>query len=56
MIFVDYSNLMFQVLMETITIGDTKTLIGCYKVVAALRELASWSETVFRTWLLDNVL
>ncbi|RMJ04980.1 hypothetical protein CDV36_014357 [Fusarium kuroshium] len=39
-----------------IVIGDTTTMIGCYKVVAALRELATWSETTFRTWLLDEVL
>ncbi|EEU35521.1 uncharacterized protein NECHADRAFT_9732, partial [Fusarium vanettenii 77-13-4] len=34
-----------------IVIGDTATILGCYKVVAALRELATWSETTFRTWL-----
>ncbi|KAK7398607.1 hypothetical protein QQX98_012016 [Neonectria punicea] len=42
--------------LETITIGDTDTLIGCYKVVAALRDLAAWSETTFRTWLMKEVL
>ncbi|KAK7428346.1 hypothetical protein QQZ08_005103 [Neonectria magnoliae] len=42
--------------LETITIGDTDTLLGCYRVVAALRELAAWSETTFRTWLMKEVL
>lgn len=50
------ANYVLQELLETITIGDTKTLLGCFKVVAALRELASWSEGAFRDWLLENVL
>ncbi|KAH7110430.1 hypothetical protein B0J13DRAFT_462430 [Dactylonectria estremocensis] len=42
--------------LETITIGDTDTLLGCYKVVAALRELAMWSETTFKSWLMKDLL
>ncbi|KAH7175211.1 hypothetical protein EDB81DRAFT_895617 [Dactylonectria macrodidyma] len=42
--------------LETLTIGDTDTLLGCYKIVAALWELAAWSETTFRAWLMKEVL
>ncbi|KAF7554803.1 hypothetical protein G7Z17_g2641 [Cylindrodendrum hubeiense] len=44
------------VIVDTIKLGDTDQLVGCYQVVAALRELARWTETTFRSWLLDNVL
>jgi hypothetical protein len=37
-------------------IGDTSTLVGCYKVVALLRWLAIWSLTTFRSWLMENAL
>ncbi|KAH8680129.1 hypothetical protein BGZ61DRAFT_358690 [Ilyonectria robusta] len=44
------------VIVDAIELGCTDQLVGCYKVVAALRELARWTETTFRSWLLDNVL
>ncbi|KPM40568.1 hypothetical protein AK830_g5986 [Neonectria ditissima] len=44
------------VIVDTIKLGDTDQLVGCYQVVAALRELAHWTETTFRSWLLENVL
>ncbi|KAK7423266.1 hypothetical protein QQZ08_009163 [Neonectria magnoliae] len=44
------------VIVDTIKLGDTDQLVGCYQVVAALRELARWTETTFRSWLLENVL
>lgn len=43
-------------LIETVTIGDTKTVLGCYQVVAFLRHLGHWALTVYKTWLYDNCL
>lgn len=37
-------------------ISDMRSILDCYKVVALIRCLASWSATTFRTWLLDNAL
>ncbi|KAJ4322137.1 hypothetical protein N0V84_004972 [Fusarium piperis] len=43
-------------LIETVTIGDTKTVLGCYQVVAFLRHLGHWALTVYKRWLYDNCL
>ncbi|RMJ01628.1 hypothetical protein BHE90_015342 [Fusarium euwallaceae] len=43
-------------LIPTRTIGSTDTLVGCYKLVAFLRHLGAWVQTVYRDWLLENVL
>lgn len=43
-------------LIETITIGDTKSVVGCYQVVAFLRHLGHWALTVYKPWLYENVL
>ncbi|KAF4472842.1 L-aminoadipate-semialdehyde dehydrogenase [Fusarium albosuccineum] len=43
-------------LVETVTIGDTRSVIGCYQVVAFLRHLGRWALTVFQPWLYENVL
>ncbi|KAF4976808.1 hypothetical protein FZEAL_6576 [Fusarium zealandicum] len=43
-------------LIETVTIGDTKTVLGCYHVVAFIRELGHWAMTVYKPWLYDNCL
>lgn len=37
------------------SIGDTKTLLGCYKLIAALRLLAKWTKDEFRAWVLENL-
>lgn len=38
-------------LIEAISIGNTKSLVGCYKVVAFIRELANWTIQVYEPWL-----
>lgn len=43
-------------LIQTAKIGDTKTIVGCYQVVAFLRHLGFWAKTVYRHWLNDCVL
>ncbi|KAL0933535.1 uncharacterized protein CTRU02_212498 [Colletotrichum truncatum] len=35
---------------------DAVTLLGCYQIVALLRALRTWSETVFRDWFLESFL
>ncbi|KAJ4313170.1 hypothetical protein N0V84_009549 [Fusarium piperis] len=37
-------------------IGDTRSIVDCYKVVALIRSLAVWSATVFRKWMMDKAL
>ncbi|RSL87272.1 hypothetical protein CDV31_016284 [Fusarium ambrosium] len=43
-------------LVETVTIGDTRSMVGCYQVVAFLRHLGHWALTIFQPWLYENVL
>ncbi|KAF5023368.1 hypothetical protein F66182_4571 [Fusarium sp. NRRL 66182] len=43
-------------LIETISIGDTKSIVGCYQVVAFLRHLGHWALKVYQPWLYENVL
>ncbi|KAI3316919.1 hypothetical protein HD806DRAFT_516360 [Xylariaceae sp. AK1471] len=38
---------------ESVPIGDTHTLHGCYQVYRAIQRLADWAETEFYTWWLD---
>lgn len=35
---------------EELAIGDTRTLIGLYQLVASLRRLGDWIETTYRAW------
>ncbi|EEU33909.1 uncharacterized protein NECHADRAFT_55889 [Fusarium vanettenii 77-13-4] len=37
-------------------IGDTRSIVDCYKVIALIRWLAVWSVTVFRKWMTDKAL
>ncbi|KAH7147171.1 hypothetical protein B0J13DRAFT_429624, partial [Dactylonectria estremocensis] len=37
-------------LIEIFSIGDTRTLVGCYKVAAFLWDLGVWIQTVYRKW------
>jgi len=46
----------WQELLGELLIGDTKSVVGCYKLLAALRCLAEWVTTTFREWLEVNVL
>ncbi|TWU70675.1 hypothetical protein ED733_001551 [Metarhizium rileyi] len=43
-------------LIETISIGDTKSLVGCYQVVAFLRHLGYWALKIYEPWLYENIL
>lgn len=35
---------------------DSASLVGCYRVVALIRELARWSVDVFQPWYQRRVL
>ncbi|KAI5455751.1 hypothetical protein BGZ63DRAFT_325613, partial [Mariannaea sp. PMI_226] len=35
-------------LIQTVKIGDTKSIVGCYQVVAFLRHLGFWATSVYR--------
>ena len=36
--------------------GDTENIIGCYKILAALRLLCDWAQDLFLKWFSDEVL
>ncbi|RTE73158.1 hypothetical protein BHE90_012427 [Fusarium euwallaceae] len=38
---------------EELSIGDTRTLLGLYQLVASLRRLGDWIETTYRKWAED---
>ncbi|KAK5999123.1 hypothetical protein PT974_01512 [Cladobotryum mycophilum] len=40
-------------ILEDLSIGDTKSFIGCYTVLAVLREIANYVETTFRDWVVE---
>ncbi|RSM06629.1 hypothetical protein CDV31_009058 [Fusarium ambrosium] len=42
--------------IETISVGNTKSLVGSYKLVSVLRQLGIWVQTTFRPWALENLL
>lgn len=43
-------------LLDFGVIGNTSTLVGCYKMVAQLRCFAEWSTTTFQEWILREAL
>ncbi|KAH7114120.1 hypothetical protein EDB81DRAFT_669907, partial [Dactylonectria macrodidyma] len=43
-------------LIEVFSIGDTRTLVRCYKVAAFLRHLGVWIQTAYRKWVLEKRL
>lgn len=43
-------------LILTFSVGNTDTLVGCYKIAAFLRHLGIWIQTVYREWLVKNAL
>ena len=45
----------FQVLYGRIEIGSTGTILGIYKLLAALKVLRQWTDDVFRPWF-DGIL
>jgi hypothetical protein len=45
-----------QVLHGDWAIGDTRTVIGAYKILAAIRVLAEWSVDYYRPWFLREVV
>src|SRR5256714_1256974 len=46
----------WQELLGELLIGDTNSVVGCYKLLAALRCLAGWVTTTFKEWLELEVL
>ncbi|SCO54646.1 uncharacterized protein FFNC_15607 [Fusarium fujikuroi] len=36
---------------EELAMGDTRTIIGLYQLIASLRKLGDWIETRYRTWV-----
>jgi hypothetical protein len=43
-------------IMDGVDLGNTGDIIGCYKVLAALRLLCEWAENTFLDWFSDQVL
>src|SRR5436190_2330776 len=43
-------------LLGRLLIGDTETILGCYKLLATLRCLCGWVTTTFKDWLELKVL
>jgi hypothetical protein len=46
----------WQELLGDLPIGNTNTVVGCYKLLASLRCLAGWVMTTFKEWLELKVL
>lgn len=44
-----------QFLYGRVEIGSTGTILGIYKIMAALKVLRRWTDDVFRPWF-DNIL
>jgi hypothetical protein len=45
-----------QVLYGDIPMGDTRTHLGVYKIVACLRHLCHWAKTDYKKWFVENCL
>ena len=45
-----------QVLHGDWTIGDTRTVIGIYKIIEGIRALANWSVDEYQPWLLKEAI
>ncbi|KAI9772513.1 MAG: hypothetical protein M1840_000718 [Geoglossum simile] len=43
-------------IIDAVDFGDTGDIIGCYKILAALRLLCGWAEDTFLGWFSDKVL
>ena len=38
------------------TMGDTKTINGIYRIIYRLHTLIKWGTTKYQTWFQDNVM
>lgn len=45
-----------QKLVGKLILGDTSSLLGCYKLLAIFRRLCTWAVTIFKPWVKDEVL
>ena len=45
-----------QVMYGPLYMGDTRTVLGIYKILAVLRLLAVWADTDYRLWFNKAVL
>ncbi|KAF1995585.1 hypothetical protein P154DRAFT_445088 [Amniculicola lignicola CBS 123094] len=43
-------------IIDAVDFGDTGDIIGCYKILVALRLLCRWAEDTFLGWFTDEVL
>lgn len=43
-------------IIDAVDFGDTTDIVGCYKILAALRLLCGWAEETFLVWFSDRVL
>ncbi|CAH0019262.1 unnamed protein product [Clonostachys rhizophaga] len=43
-------------LIETILVGNTNSILGCYKVLAMLRHLAEWTKSTLYPWMEKHIL
>lgn len=43
-------------LMETLSVGNTSSIFGCYKVIALLRHLAVWARCTLYPWMEKSIL
>ena len=48
--------LLLQEIIGDLHLGDTRSLLGCYKLLAGLRCLCGWVTTKFKDWFEGNVL
>ena len=46
----------FQSLVTSTTMGETSTLLGCYKVLCALGMLCAWAEKEYAEWFRETIL
>lgn len=43
-------------IIDAVGFGDTGDIIGCYKILAALKLLCRWAEEIFLSWFSDRVV
>jgi hypothetical protein len=37
-------------MIEALSLDDSSSVIGCYRVIALIRELGRWSSDVYHPW------
>lgn len=45
-----------QDILGKLALGDTSSLLGCYKLLAIFRRLCTWAVTIFKSWVKDELL